>query len=203
MVSTTTVYVQTKTFSATLDSRGNLLVGAGTNLYELRWDSPSRTIVGVTEDLGDLLSEVQTEIRQELAKIAPLGYREDHELSFRKGQQVKIPKGVMIRSTNPSRRKQAAGRAYKIVIHHFMPGQSIQIGNVLADGTVRHDGCIPSYLEDEIRKAYGAPSADLLSHPFVHQRGKAILIPLKNPTVCWVGTGSYWCEVDITKVLAV
>lgn len=54
-----------------------------------------------------------------------VGYCPDESLPLKRDQFVTIPKGTKIRSTNPARRESVAGRAYKVRIHHFMPGMTI------------------------------------------------------------------------------
>lgn len=51
-----------------------------------------------------------------------IGYQDENTLPIKKGQTVTIPKGTTLQSTHPQMRTKVAGRTYKIVVDHVLPG---------------------------------------------------------------------------------
>lgn len=194
----TILTVRTSVFSsAILDSKGDILAESEQGLVALAWDSPMRVIRG---DLNEDLLELQEAIRKELNKVALHGATPEEELPVKRGSQVRIPKGLEVKTTRKIRR-YLSGKAHLVKVNHILGGSCEQIGFVSKDGSVRHNGAIPWYREEEIQKIYGCKSEELLNHPFIRLRGNWLYIPLTNPTVVWAGTGGYWCEVDMSQVL--
>lgn len=56
-----------------------------------------------------------------------VGYHEDHQLPFKQGQWVLIPKGTTIKTTYHGTRQ--AGRSYAVKIHHLGCGRNLPVGH--------------------------------------------------------------------------
>lgn len=130
-----------------------------------------------------------------------LGYHETSALPFRKGELVRIPKGVMIHTMHPGRTASMSSRTRTITVHHLMNGQSIRI-----DGMSDSErGAYPQFndLYDEYDRRY----ANLCVHvnqDLAKSEYKALRemqINISNPRVCWAGQGGYWNETEINGLL--
>ncbi len=55
-----------------------------------------------------------------------VGYYEYYQLPVKKGQTVTIKKGTAIKTTlpDPAKRERVAGRTYKVLVDHVLPGRS-------------------------------------------------------------------------------
>lgn len=118
------------------------------------------------------------------------GYHGYDDLPFQKGQEVIIPSGVTVKTMHPSRDSYTTSRKQKVRIHHFLPGQTVRLIDAVKDRHVRQiaqERFDMNELEAEVER----------DHAGAYDKR----IPLQNPTLCWPGTGGYWCEVEINDVL--
>jgi hypothetical protein len=51
-----------------------------------------------------------------------IGYHEKKDIPFKAGQEVVIPRGVVVKSMNPSKNEFITSRIRKIVIDHVLTG---------------------------------------------------------------------------------
>lgn len=117
-----------------------------------------------------------------------LGYHKDEDLPFKKGQEVWIPRGTVVRSTHPDLKEKILTRGQRVQIHHLLPGQTYPLS------------------EKEYLRRHGRTDADsfpevtVTLHKGTDQEYSYQGIATMNPAVCWPGTGGYWMEVDINDV---
>lgn len=107
-----------------------------------------------------------------------IGYQKEAVLPIQPGMTVIIPRGTKVKSTNPSRREYVTKCARKVRVHHLLPGCNIP------------DYDYHRYYSDS--KYANAPSI---------KTDWGTQYAITNPSVCWPGTGGYWCEVDINDVM--
>ncbi len=104
-----------------------------------------------------------------------IGYHAESSLPFKRGQEVTIKKGTKIHCMK--RGDVIAKKTFKITIHHMMNGISY-----------------PKFtITDCDLRALNMTFQQIEAYP-------GNMIPGKNPSVCWPGTGGYWQEVDINDV---
>jgi hypothetical protein len=135
-----------------------------------------------------------------------IGYHD--ALPVKQGDEIVIPAGTVVRSCNPSKSAYVTKRKQTVKVHHTMPGMSVhprlyQRAEVVAMCKGR---------EAEVNQHYfdwhflGLQTEDEEQDPQVRlnllREYHDYRIPVSNPTVCWPGTGGYWCEVDINDVVA-
>lgn len=149
------------------------------------------------DDLGNVVRLFVAEPRT--AKY--LGYHEDAQLPFRRGQELVVPAGTPVVSTHPERRRYETTRRQTVRVHTFGCGRSFRVGLVSATGERR--GCLASERDrDVLEELYGSSDPGLLvARPETVVVGHDVFLPVSNPTVLWVGTGNYWCEVDLNLLL--
>lgn len=135
------------------------------------------------------------------------GYHDDASLPFARGARVVVPAGTPVVSTHPQRKQFVTKRRQTVKINHFGCGMSFCVGEELSNGTRRgtlmrrEDG-------PHLASIYGTSDPnELVQHPeaITQSNGdghcKSVFLPVHNPSVVWVGTGGYWCEVDINLLL--
>lgn len=133
-----------------------------------------------------------------------VGFHNENTLPVKSGMKVVIPAGVKIRSTHPSKREYVSKRPITPIIHHVMPGQSTNISMFIGNDYYKRQQ-YPDAVE--YFAAYDKLRADLdreTDHDkrrAMHEEYFKMSIPTANPSVCWAGTGGYWCEADINDIL--
>lgn len=126
-----------------------------------------------------------------------LGFHKDQDLSVKtgitRGSVVLIPKGTLVKSTHPSRKEYVTRRDLKVKVHHFMNGISVPFND-------------PDYEQEinEMSSTEGAfCSLGTSGDGSILPRGLGAMVPVKNPSVTWVGSAGYWCEADINQVVVI
>lgn len=119
------------------------------------------------------------------------GYHEDSKLPFRQGQEVVIPAGIEVKSTNPSKRHYTTSRQQTVTINHFLPGRSVSNHMALGDKHIARELTERGFNWEALLALRESNHAD-------YYNGR---VALDNPTVVWAGAGGYWCEVDINDIL--
>jgi len=108
--------------------------------------------------------------------------------AFRPGDVVRIPQGVTVHSTHPTRKEYVTARAQKIKVHHLLSGRFVSVREAL----------------DEYRallKAHGFDLSELERWRTDNLREYYLrMVQIDEPSVRWAGTGGYWCEVPVSVV---
>jgi hypothetical protein len=130
--------------------------------------------------------------------MAYVGYVPENKLPFRQRQEVVIPKGTLVRHRGQER---PAGRTYKVVVNHLMPGSSKSIVFSIADhDRDRYPHAARLFAEyDRLREA--AKTAEGEERNRLLTEAYDMQIPITNPSICWAGAGGYWSEADINDLL--
>lgn len=111
-------------------------------------------------------------------EITYFGYHPEHKLPIKQGDTVLIKKGTLVKNIHFG--TKPAGRTYRVKVNHTLPGQSIPFFDV-----VRYHGDRFKFTQEHLKFA---------------DQNSSLLIPIRNPSVCWPGPGGYWSEVDINQV---
>ena len=118
------------------------------------------------------------------------GFHETRALPFKRGQKIVIPAGVTVKTTGP-RKTYVTKRAQTITVGPIMNGTSIPISWALGD---RH------YREPLEAKGFDFAPLEALraanSPEYYHGS-----VAISAPQITWVGSGGYWCDVDINDIL--
>ncbi len=113
-----------------------------------------------------------------------LGYHSESSLPIRKGDRIIIPAGTRVKTMHPSRNEFTVKRKMTVTVHHTMSGMNI------------------SEPEWEKDFRYKFPNAPLIEQkPYANIDYVERIRAVKNPSICWAGSGGYWNEVDINDVL--
>jgi|APSaa5957512622_1039677.scaffolds.fasta_scaffold25915_2 hypothetical protein len=147
------------------------------------------------------------------------GYHDLRELPIKRGARVYIPKGTHITSSGPGELStREAGRGYRVVVHHVLPGRTMTVGHVyVRDGeqdwswAVREKDLygamtrlgLPHMYRRDIEAALEKIkelAMQNLHSPYSHRKMMDARIHTENPSVRWAGTGGYWQEADINDV---
>jgi hypothetical protein len=127
------------------------------------------------------------------------GYQDTKKLPIKTGDVVVIKAGTRITSTNPSVPERIAKRNMKVTVRSMGSGQNITpscISHYEVD-TLRANG-----FDDEIVEATLAVYRHECSRlGYNNVDFTPFSFPIKDPEVCWSGTGGYWCYADINDVL--
>ena len=118
------------------------------------------------------------------------GYHETSVLPVKRGQKVVIPAGVTVRSSG-SRGTYVTKRVQTITVGPIMNGQSVPAHYALNDRRYRKP------LED---KGYDFAPLEALRDANTKDFYQT-MIPILPPTISWVGSGGYWCEVNLNDIL--
>ena len=110
-----------------------------------------------------------------------LGYNDISTLPVKKGNQVYIPKGTLVKSMHPQKGNFISKRGQWVSVHHMGCGQTVP--------------------EDDYDRHYKHNFPDAPKDLKYEERFNQVGYATMNPTVVWPGAGGYWCEVDINIVL--
>lgn len=130
------------------------------------------------------------------------GYHESVDLPFKRGQDIVIPPGVEVVSTNPKRRRYKTNRRTVVRIDHLGCGRSFCVGHAFEETGERVGSLTDRRDKPILEDLYGTSDPEMLvHHSDAVVRGRSVFVPIDNPTVVWAGTGGYWCEVDVNLLL--
>lgn len=115
-----------------------------------------------------------------------IGYRNQTELPFKKGDTVFIPAGITVKSMNPSVSSYVTKRKQIVKIHHILCG--MEVNDAHYQRYHEKDSHICSY-EKFIESSDGGKYSVGIWHV------------INNPQIVWAGSGGYWNEVDINDIL--
>lgn len=119
------------------------------------------------------------------------GYHPESELPFKRGDRVRVKKGATLTSTHPKKEgPYPAYRSQVVTVHHLLPGMSYHAHHI---GERERMHLEVKGFGDKLK------ALDVLRESDQEAWCNATL-PVKNPTVVWVGTGNYWVEADINDV---
>lgn len=123
------------------------------------------------------------------------GYHDPKTLPQLQGKKVRLPAGTEVKSLK--RGTYTLKRAQTVTVHHLGCGMSVCVGSVSSNG--QRVGRFLSRGDATLLKdIFGTDDLDVLvNHPDTVVRNFRVFLPVRNPTVCWPGTGGYWCEADI------
>lgn len=143
------------------------------------------------------------------------GYHKNEQIPLwaRPGRLVWFPKGTVLRSMHPSKDgSYKASRRQKVVVNHTLPGQSILLGSLYADGTfypqqrlkdVAHHAAHRG-LENPFRDADATfeflrnhEDAEVRASRYSNAKVSEVWLHTASPSVRWPGAGGYWVEADI------
>lgn len=150
-----------------------------------------------------------------------IGYHHESTLPIKKGDKVRIPKGVEVKSREGVK---ISGRPQTVDVNHVLPGVSANVG-ILTKGLEPGGADHWSWqirvrdLEDLMRQL-GLPCGNNLDFEVSRQviliRARENLIPctgdsdcrsfygrvhVSNPMVRWAGSNGYWRSVDINDLI--
>ena len=129
--------------------------------------------------------------------MAYVGYVPENKLPFRQHQEIVIPKGTPVRHRG---RVRPAGRTYRIVVDHVLPGSSKAIVSITKEERSQYPKDAHLFAEfDRLREASDSAEGDEAHRLF--REAYDMRIPLSSPSVRWAGTGGYWSEADINDLL--
>jgi hypothetical protein len=130
-----------------------------------------------------------------------VGYLDDSAIPFKQGEKVVIPAGTKVKTMHPSRNEYVTKRRQTITVHHLLNGRSIRVAMMSNCDRHAFPQFANAYAEfDALREMMRDMTGDELRLAYAMQ--DEILIHPSNATVCWPGTGGYWCEADINDLLA-
>jgi hypothetical protein len=122
---------------------------------------------------------------------------ETSTIPFRQHQEIVIPKGTPVRHRG---RVRPAGRTYRIVVDHVLPGSSKAIVCITKEERGRYPKAAHLFAEfDRLREASDSAEGDEAHRLF--REAYDMRIPLSSPSVRWAGTGGYWSEAEIDYLL--
>lgn len=126
-----------------------------------------------------------------------IGFHDDQELKaitgITRGTLVIIPKGTSVKSTHPSKKEYVTKKDMKVKVHHFMNGMNLPLNDKYSQAEVA------DYLE--ISGAFCLLGTTINGE--ILPRGINASVPVKNPSVTWIGSGGYWCEADINQIVVI
>src|SRR5579859_4377703 len=132
-----------------------------------------------------------------------IGFYDTSALPIKQGDMIVIPAGTTVKSMHPSkdRKRYVTKRRHTVKVHHLMNGMSIAVHMRTEPDRRYHPEFANTYAEfDALRAMMRDLTGDDLALAMDWYQNMRIVI--SNPTVCWSGTGGYWCEVDINDLLA-
>jgi hypothetical protein len=108
---------------------------------------------------------------------------------LQKGAVLRLPNGVDVRSTHPTRKSYTLQRAQVVQVHGTISGRYVSMCEAL----------------EEYRVVFDTRGVDM-SQLEIWQNENAIeystlMVELDEPAVRWAGTGGYWCEVPLSVAL--
>lgn len=108
-----------------------------------------------------------------------------------RGQHVRIPVGVQVRTTNPARREYISQRARTVKVHHTIRGAFYAVEEAILyyHHQLEHRGF-------DIQALYQWRSNN-------KKEARAMYIVLSPPVIVWAGQGRYWHEVVCTEELKI
>lgn len=107
---------------------------------------------------------------------------------FQRGDRVRVPAGVTVRSTHPTRKSWTTKRAQTVRVDHEMSGRYIPVREAL-----------------DLHRAELTKQGFDLSKMEAWERDNApeyyrMMVQIEESSVRWAGTGGYWCEVYASAV---
>lgn len=132
-----------------------------------------------------------------------VGYHEDKDIPFTKGQLVKIPKGAILKTRKGLKE---AKRTYTVEVNHTLNGSSLAVGSKFRDNGSEHFYYSSRNDQETVRDLYGTDDLTALRDKMVERdlgspTHTTLFLPISNPTICWAGEGCYWIECDINQLL--
>lgn len=163
-----------------------------------RWEAEYRRVC----DVATFMARVATKYFKRLKAVPKFeGYFEEKDLPVRRGQEIVIPAGIMVRSTHPSRETFVTTRRQVIRVHHILPGCSWGVGFESKDGE-RHGSLMAGRDARLLKERFGTDDPHVLVNlSEAKVRGGNVFLPMESPKVVWAGSGGYWCEVDLNRLL--
>lgn len=122
-----------------------------------------------------------------------VGHVAASSLPFRRGDQVVIPAGVTVTSTNPSRRSYKTTRKQRVTAVMVMEGCSVH-------PSMTNFRFQPGTPEGDQFEAF-RQLRETANTPEAYQQMRDFRIHMSNPSISWAGTGGYWCDVEINDLL--
>ncbi len=153
---------------------------------------------------------------------AYIGFQDLRTLPLKRGDMVKIPKGVVVHT---HKGPKVSGRVQVVEVNHILDGSTVFAGDLvkLEDGTdswnwMCSDRQLLGYMV-ELNLPHVSNAEFEASKEILRQRALANLVAyhphdpncrifrgrihLSNPMVRWAGSNKYWKGVDINDVLPV
>jgi len=140
------------------------------------------------------------------------------ELPLQKGDRIRVPRGTLIRTTNPSKPREYRSKVSRTVrVDHTLSGQSIVVAFKHPTRYIRgsmhwrdfYNICQNRGLDypyqqeppiDELLAMFKEAGIELEERDALGGKYQNVWLHLNNPSVRWAGSGGYWCEADINDV---
>jgi len=134
-----------------------------------------------------------------------IGYCEERNFPWKRGETVVLPKGTIVRENNGNPKELK--RKQSVKIDHFLSGMSICVGHYWST----HDEVSLFYQDrhdpERVKKIYGTDKLEDLwpnivprfrddNHPVI-----SLFLPINNPELVYAGSGGYWKYVDINQLV--
>lgn len=132
-----------------------------------------------------------------------VGYVDERDLPYQRGDRVVVPRGARVLSTHPVRRLWVTARRQIVTVDHIIPGVSHNISNMIGLERERYPGYEEWFaLFDAIRnmrlKQNPGKLLDLL-----YVLENKFTMPISNPIMRWAGTGGYWNAVTFNALMGI
>jgi hypothetical protein len=130
-----------------------------------------------------------------------VGHHPETELPVKKGDVVRLKKGTSVKSYRP-KGNYTLTRAQDVTVFDIFNGISKSVPWCERDGYLRaRPDCQAVFEKYDELKLDALTHPDALESDRLWNEARALKIHESNPTVHWVGTGGYWCWVDINDVI--
>lgn len=108
--------------------------------------------------------------------------------AFKPGSYAVVPKGVTVKTMHPARDEYVTSRAQKVRVHHMLAGRFVSVREAL----------------EEYRSRLEKQGFDLTGLERWREENTTeyyrCMVQVEEPSVRWVGSGGYWCEVPVSAV---
>jgi hypothetical protein len=131
-----------------------------------------------------------------------VGHHDEAKLPILAGQTIVIPRGITVRSYQPSRKVRTTVRSQTVVVDHVLGGMDTRCAHVaIWDRESRFSGNTELFATYDLAYEAMVAEHDPVRLAALREFVYSLRVPMTNPEVRWAGARGYWCWVDINDLL--